>query len=130
MGQLFFNMVFAIAAWLIQSALGKSALDIPRDPSFWGSVLFISFFIRGLYGVVQIYAQRYVSALNTSLIFSTEILMTMLMSPVLASLFGTEREDITAMKLFAGVLLIAGILIADPAVTKKFGSSNKRGKKT
>ena len=129
MGQLFFNMVFAVAAWLIQSALGKSALDIPDDPSFWGSVLFISFFIRGLYGVVQIYAQRYVSALNTSLIFSTEILMTMLMSPILAGLFGTEKENITAMKLFAGVLLIAGILIADPAVTKIFGSNQKRGKK-
>ena len=129
MGQLFFNFVFAYASWLIQSAFGKTSMDIPKDSAFWGSVLFISFFIRGMYGVVQIYAQRYVSAFNTSLIFSTEILMTMLMSPVLARVFGTEAEQITGLKLFGGVLLVAGILIADPAVTEHFRRDRKNVKK-
>ena len=136
MGQLFFNFVFAFAAWLLQSAFDKSGLEIPKDSAFWGSVLFISFFIRGLYGVVQIYAQRYVSAFNTSLIFSTEILMTMLMSPVLAKVFGTDAEKITGLKLAGGALLVAGILIADPAVTERFRrkqeyeDKQKRGKKS
>ena len=113
MGQLFFNFLFSAATWVIQSAMEKSTLAIPTDSAFWGSVLFISLFIRGLYGIVQVYAQRYVSAFSTSLIFSTEILLTMLMSPVLAAIFGTEREEATLMKFFGGALLVMGILISD-----------------
>ena len=111
MGQLFFNLVFSSGAWFFQFVSGKATMNIPSLPSFWGSVIFISFFIRGLYGVVQIYAQRYVSAINTSLIFSSEILMTMLMSPVLARIFNTPEEEITPYKLFGGLLLVAGLLI-------------------
>lgn len=113
MGQLFFNFLFSAATWVIQSAMEKSTLAIPTDSAFWGSVLFISLFIRGLYSIVQVYAQRYVSAFSTSLIFSTEIFMTMLMSPVLAAIFGTEREEATLMKFFGGALLVMGILISD-----------------
>ncbi|MBO5550785.1 MAG: EamA family transporter, partial [Lachnospiraceae bacterium] len=76
-GQLFFNFVFAVIMWTAQSLYRGERMEIPGAPEFWGSVLFICFFIRGLYSVIQIYAQRYVSAFNTSLIFSTEILMTM-----------------------------------------------------
>ena len=63
------------------------------------------------------YAQRYVSPLNTSLIFSTEIIITMLMSPVLALLFGTQPERITALRLAGAGVMVLGILLADPSVT-------------
>lgn len=117
MGQLFFNFIFAFIIWAGQSIYRGEKMEIPNAPEFWGSVLFICFFIRGLYGVMQIYAQRYVSALNTSLIFTTEILMTMLMSPMLSKLFDTDRETITAFKVIGSILIVAGILVADPAFT-------------
>ncbi len=124
MGQLFFNCIFAGSAWFIQSLVTGEPVRIPRESAFWGSVLFISFFIRGMYGVVQIYAQRYVSAFNTSLIFSTEIIMTMLMSPVMAKLFGAEKESITVLKMLGCILIVAGLLIADPSFNERF----KKGK--
>ena len=89
---------------------------LPIDPAFWGSAVFIGFFIRGLYGVVQMYAQRYVSPLNTSLIFSSEIIITMVMSPVLARLFGTAAEQITPWKLVGAAVMVVGILTADRTV--------------
>lgn len=116
MGQMFFNFLFALLFWAGESAVSGAAMALPADPKFWGSVIFISVFIRGLYGVVQIYAQRYVSALNTSLIFSTEIIITMLMSPLLALLFGTEPESITPMRAIGSVLMVAGVLAADGSV--------------
>ncbi len=117
MGQLFFNFIFALIVWVAQALYTGEKLEIPSASEFWGSVLFICFFIRGLYGVIQIYAQRYVSAFNTSLIFSSEILMTIIMSPILSRIFHTEKETITAYKLVGGILIVCGILVADPAFT-------------
>ncbi|MEA4948216.1 MAG: DMT family transporter, partial [Petrimonas sp.] len=117
MGQMFFNAIFAFVFWLGESRLANTTMSLPSDAAFWGSVLFISIFIRGLYSVVQIYAQRYVNALDTSLIFSSEIVITMLMSPVLALLLGTEAEAITSWKLAGAITMTAGILIADSSFT-------------
>ena len=80
---LFFTFLFSLLFWAGESVVLHKPMSLPTDASFWGSVIYISFFIRGLYGIVQIYALRYVSPLNTSLIFSSEIIMTMFMSPIL-----------------------------------------------
>ncbi|MDO5573247.1 MAG: DMT family transporter [bacterium] len=117
MGQMFFNAIFALIFWIGEAHLTHTPMSLPSDAKFWGSVLFISLFIRGMYGVVQIYAQRYVSALNTSLIFSSEIIVTMLMSPVLALLFGTQAEVITPLKIVGAIVMTGGILIADSSFT-------------
>lgn len=117
MGQMLFNCLIALIFWVGQSAIQKTPLSLPTDSAFWGSAIFIGFFIRGLYGIVQMFAQRYVSPLNTSLIFSTEIIITMLMSPVLALLFGTQPERITALRLAGAGVMVLGILLADPSVT-------------
>lgn len=119
MGQLFFNFILSLFFWMGQSVMTHTSLELPADPQFWGSVIFISFFIRGMYGIVQIYAQRYVSAFNTSMIFSTEIIITMFMSPVLALVFQTEAEEITWYKIFGGIVIVLGILIADTAFIEK-----------
>lgn len=118
MGQLFFNFLISLACWAVEAALGKTAFSLPSDPAFWGSVIFISFFIRSLYGITQIFAQRYVSPLNTSLIFSTEIIMTMLASPLLTALFGldAEEENITVYRIIGAVIMLLGILISDSSV--------------
>ena len=92
---------------------------VPLNPEFWGSVLYISFFIRGLYGIIQVYAQRYVSALNTSLIFSTEIIMTMAVSPLLSEFLGTPPDIISWPRIIGGVVIVIGILMTEP---KFFGA--------
>ena len=117
MGQMLFNCLIALLFWVGQSAIQKTPLSLPTDSAFWGSAILIGFFIRGLYGIVQMFAQRYVSPLNTSLIFSTEIIITMLMSPVLALLFGTQPERITPLRLAGAGVMVLGILLADPSVT-------------
>ena len=119
LGQLYFNFIFALLCWTVEMTFNHQTLTLPRAPAFWGSVIFISFFIRGLYGVVQIYAQRYVSALNTSLIFATEIIMTMIATPFLTKLFNLRGEEgnITSIRIAGAVIMVIGILASDSSVT-------------
>lgn len=128
MGQTMFNFLIAMACWIVESAVLKQPLSLPAEPAFWGSVFFISFFIRGLYGIVQIYAQRYVSPLNVSLIFSTEIIMTMAVSPLLVLLFHVEPETITPLRVLGALLMVCGILTADSGVTDAVRRRLGRGK--
>lgn len=116
MGQMLFGFLFSLFAWVVQTILTGENLSLPADTDFWTGVIFISFFIRGLYSVVQIYAQRYVSALNTSLIFSTELVFTIFMSPILALLFGTPSEHLTFFKLAGCALIVFGVLVADGSI--------------
>ncbi|MCI2048985.1 MAG: DMT family transporter [Lachnospiraceae bacterium] len=133
MGQMLFGSIFAFAAWCAESALGGTRMSLPLQPAFWSSVFFISFFIRGLYGVVQIYAQRYVSALNTSLIFSTEVIITLFLSPLLAQQLGVKAEPVTLLKVFGCLLIAAGVLTADGLpkrlMTLYYGGSKSGRKK-
>ena len=118
MGQMFFTFLFSLLFWAGESVVLHKPMSLPTDASFWGSVIYISFFIRGLYGIVQIYALRYVSPLNTSLIFSSEIIMTMFMSPILTLVFGSDPEQITLLKAAGGVVMVMGILAADSSVVE------------
>lgn len=113
MGERFFGCVMALILWAAQSLLTKTPMTLPTQPSFWGSVLFIGLFMRGMYTVVQLYAQRYLSPMSTSLIFSSEIIITMAISPVLTLLFGAAPETITPLRIVGAVVMVAGILAAD-----------------
>ena len=119
LGQLYFNFIFALVCWTVEMLWKCQTLTLPSAPAFWGSVIFISFFIRGLYSVIQIYAQRYVSALNTSLVFSTEIIMTMAATPVLSKLFNmqTEKGNFTVFRIIGAIVMVVGILVSDSSVT-------------
>jgi len=128
MGQMFFTFLLSLVFWIGESAITKAPMVLPTEPSFWGSVIFISLFIRGIYGVVQINAQRYVSPLNTSLIFSTEIIITMAMSPVLTMVFGGTPENITPFKILGAAIMVVGILAADSTVTSAIGRRLRREK--
>lgn len=114
MGQMFFCTLLGLACWFIEG--GLAGLSLPSSIEFWVSVFFISFFIRGFYSVVQIYAQRYMSALNVSLIFSSGVIFTLLMSPLLSTLMGAAKEEITVFKIIGCVLIIIGVLVADKSV--------------
>ena len=131
MGQLFFVTIFSFIGWFVESTVfNGGAMRFPTDALFWGSVVFISFFIRGLYTVVQVYAQRYLSPINVSLIFATEIIMTLFLSRIISSFFGfmQEIEPITIIKCIGAVFMVTGILICDNSfyefIIKKIGVSN------
>lgn len=125
MGQMFFGFLIALVVWAAQSLLQGTAMTLPSDVSFWYSVIFISFFIRGLYGVVQIYAQRYVSALNASLIFSTEVIITLVLSPLLSVSLGTSYTRVTWVKVLGCIAILVGVLLADGTLMQLL----KRGKR-
>lgn len=126
-GELFFGSLFSFAGWLIQD--GVSSLTLPKEPAFWGSALFVAFFIRGLYGLVQLYAQRYVSAIQVSLVFSTEIIFTLALAPILSRLMGTEPELMDLFKAAGCVMIILGILAADKNVMSALLTKIRRGGK-
>ena len=126
MGQMFFGFIFSMFFWTWEVFFSDGSFVLPSDKFFWSSVIYISFFMRGLYTIIQIYAQRYVSPLNTSLIFSTEIIMTMLASPLMSRLFRTTPENITAMKVTGSVLILSGLLITEPTVRGFFTGIFKR----
>ena len=106
MGQMFFCFLFSLILWL------------PLVPSFWGSVIYVSFFIRGLYGIVQVYVQRYISPLSTAMILATETVMVMAISPVLTAFLGTEPEVITPLKVAVAFVMIIGVMITEPEFIK------------
>ena len=126
MGQMFFGFIFSMFFWTWEVFFSDGSFVLPSDKFFWSSVIYISFFMRGLYTIIQIYAQRYVSPLNTSLIFSTEIIMTMSASPLMSRLFRTTPENITAMKVTGSVLILSGLLITEPTVRGFFTGIFKR----
>lgn len=112
-GQLFFISLFSFIFWFTEAKINHVSMTLPKEPIFWGSAIYMSFFIRGLYTVVQIYAQRYIGPLNAALIFSSEIIMTLLLSGIVYQFVFNEsnNEIITITKLLGSVLMLLGILI-------------------
>lgn len=122
MGQLFFTSIIALFSWFIESRINNTIMSLPNEPMFWGSVIFISFFIRGLYTVVQIYAQRYVSPVNVALIFSSEIVMTLLLSGSVYKYIFDEPyyEEITIRKFIGVILMLVGIVMSEIDIPSLF----------
>jgi drug/metabolite transporter (DMT)-like permease len=116
MGRMFFGFIFAFICWTVENLIMKQGFTLPVSASFWSSVMFISIFIGGFYCVVQIYAQRYVNAMETALIFSAETVVTLLMAPLLAALVGSVSEPLTPLKLAGCTVIVTGVLIADGSV--------------
>lgn len=119
--QLFFSAVFSFVGLFVESMLKSTFFTLPSDLGFWISVCFIGVFIRALYGIIQVYCQKYVPPMNASLIFSSEILITMLLNPVMSALFGREYNLSTTHQWIGGALFIIAVLVADDVFMKKFG---------
>ncbi len=113
LGQMFFCFIGSFILWVGEALFFGADFKLPFDKNFWGSVIYISFFIRGLYGVVQIYAQRYTSPLSVSIIFSSEVIMTMFASPVLTRFFNTQPEEINFTRVVGALIMVLGLLMTE-----------------
>lgn len=110
MGQMGFSALFALAGWLVVQP--STLLHLPADTAFWESVLMVAVFIRAFTTVMQVYAQRYVSAMNTSLILSTETVFALVTAPLLMPLLGGAAALITCPKLLGCLALVCGVLVS------------------
>ncbi|MBP5746440.1 MAG: SpoIIE family protein phosphatase [Lachnospiraceae bacterium] len=119
--QMLFSVVFSLIGLIIEVSMGKATFSLPLDRSFWISAIFIGIFIRAVYGLLQITCQKYVSALSASLIFSTEIIITMLMNPIMSRLLNTSYAPATFYQIVGAVLLIIATLAVDENIMSKFG---------
>ena len=122
MGQLFFTAIISFIFWFADSRIKGYMIALPPEPAFWGSVIYMSIFIRGLYTVIQTYAQRFVTPLNTSLIFSTEVIITLLLTPLISRVFHMQSSDsvLSVTKCIGVVVMLTGIIISDPSILKQF----------
>jgi drug/metabolite transporter (DMT)-like permease len=116
MGRMLFSSLFAWIAWIAETAITGQNMTLPTDNSFWSSVIFMGTFVGGFYCVIQIYAQRYVSAMDAALIFSTETVITLLMVPLILAFVGETYEPVTTYKVVGCVVIVVGVLIADGSV--------------
>lgn len=123
-GQMFFSVVIAAIGWGTEIAVGYSKLTLPTDYRFWISVIFIGIFIRALYSFIQISCQKHVQPINASLIFSSEIIITLLLSPLLCAIFQTEYTSATVYQLIGCVLFVIAVLVVDDNIMHKFGYSD------
>lgn len=121
MGQMFFNSLFAIIGLIVMYIFSGNleVFSIPGNQQFFTSVLIVALFIRAYTTVLQIYAQRYVTALNASLIFSTEIVFTLITSMFLPKLIGGQIEMLSFPKLIGCIFILFGVLISDETVFYK-----------
>ena len=113
--------LLALVAWVIEARfVTHGAMTLSREPSFWISVLFIGIFIRALYSVIQFAAQKNVPPVNASLIFASEIVITLILNPLLSRLFGTSYEPATIFQLIGCVLFVIAVLICDDTFMSRF----------
>ncbi len=119
--QMLWSAVFGLIGWFIECGVNHTPLTLPTERKFWVSAFFIGCFIRVAYGVIQISAQKYVSALKTSLIFSSEIMITLLTNPIMVTLFHSTHTPITLFQIIGCVLFIIAMLMIDENVMKRMG---------
>jgi drug/metabolite transporter (DMT)-like permease len=90
-------------------ALALGDLPVPRGATVWGALLVTGLFASALAFLVQVWAQREISATRIAIVFSLET--------VFAGLFGylLDGDRLGAVALTGCVLIFVGILLAEPA---------------
>ena len=119
--QMLFSALFALIGWGIGCAFFGYSFSLPNEGDFWVSALFIGVMIRAVYGLIQITSQKHVSALKASLIFSTEIVITLVMNPFLCNLLHMDYVPVTGFQIAGAALLILANLMVDDKVMYKLG---------
>jgi drug/metabolite transporter (DMT)-like permease/anti-sigma regulatory factor (Ser/Thr protein kinase) len=109
--QIFFSAVFAAAGWLITDP--GSFVTIEYSGAFISSVFVVAVFIRAYSTVMQVYAQRYVTPINATMVYSTEIIFTLLLLMVVPPLLGSEAQFPGWMEITGGALLVFGIILSN-----------------
>jgi drug/metabolite transporter (DMT)-like permease len=96
-----------VAFTVIALALGD--LSVPRGATVWGALIVTGLFASAFAFLVQVWAQREVSATRIAIVFSLET--------VFAGAFGylLDGDRLGAVGLTGCALILAGILLAEPA---------------
>jgi drug/metabolite transporter (DMT)-like permease len=96
-------------AAFVALALARGELGVPRGWTVWGALLVTGIFASALAVLIQVWAQRRISAARIALVFSLET--------VWAGLFGyLLKDDRLGWLGWGGCgLILAGILLAEPA---------------
>jgi drug/metabolite transporter (DMT)-like permease len=115
------EMVTAFLGFLL-IALALGQLAVPRGWTVWGALLVTGVFASALGYLIQVWAQRRISATRIALVFSLETLW--------AGFFGyLLADDRLGLVGWGGcALILAGILVAEPAAAdalRRFGSAEK-----
>ena len=129
MGQMVGCFVITLVLWIGEAVITGETMSLPDSPAFIVCVFYVGVFLKGVYTIAQVNSQRFISPIETSLIFSTEIVMTMALSPLLGLFLDVPKEEITPLRAIGGLLVIIGILLADDNIFKKltdFVGSKKR----
>ena len=121
LSQMVFASLFSFVGWIIESAVSGAGLSLPTSTSFWLSALFIGVFIRAIYGILQVSCQKYVSALQASLIFSAEIVITLATNPILCRWMNMDYTPATSFQVVGAVLLIIATVMVDDQIMRRFG---------
>lgn len=121
LSQMLFATIFSLFGWGCEILLGLSTFSIPKDTSFWVSVLFIGVLIRAIYGLVQMICQKYVPPINASLIFASEIIITLILDPFMCTIFKMEYDRVTNFQVIGCILFILATLIVDDTFMEKLG---------
>ena len=119
--QMIFSALFALVGWVIESLITGKSMALPVSAGFWIGAIFMGIFIRALYGLIQLSCQKHVSALKASLIFASEILITLIMNPIMCRIFGNEYTPVTAFQVAGGIFFIIATLIIDENVMIRLG---------
>ncbi len=119
MGQMLWCFLITAVLWVGEALVTGNGMSLPSSPSFIICIFYVGIFLKGVYSIAQVNAQRFISPIETSLIFSTEIIMTMLVSPLMGFILEIPAEDISPMRLVGGMIVIVGILAADDNVYKR-----------
>ncbi|HEU5278859.1 MAG TPA: DMT family transporter [Gaiellaceae bacterium] len=107
----FVEMLTAFIAFLV-IALALGDLSVPHGWTVWGALLVTGVFASALAYLIQVWAQRRMSAARIALVFSLET--------VFAGLFGYALAgDRLGLPGWGGcVLIMAGIVLAEPATAR------------
>jgi len=119
--QMAFATVFSFVGWIVEIALGKATMTFSGDIKFWICVIFIGVFIRALYTRIQISCQKNVPPINAALIFSSEIVITLILNPLLCKAMNTVYEPITIYQIIGSVLFVIAVLVTDDDLMRRFG---------
>jgi drug/metabolite transporter (DMT)-like permease len=100
-------LTMCVAFAIVAGALGD--LSVPRGATVWGALLVTGLFASAFAFLVQVWAQRAVSATRIAIVFSLET--------VFAGLFGylLDGDRLGAVGWTGCALIFAGIVLAEPA---------------
>ena len=108
------QMGVCLAAFLV-IALALGQLEVPRGWTVWGALLVTGLFASALAYLIQVWAQRRLSAARIAIVFSLET--------VFAGIFGywLSGDRLGWLGWGGCALILAGIVVAEPAAVRVLG---------